>query len=92
MLISQSVKAYNASMVISGETPGANCISISTSLAVLSITFLILILPVSLAFKILSIKPPVVVEYGISLINNVFLSNSSILARIRTFPPLPPPL
>ena len=47
-------------MVLSEETPGAKCTKISTSFAVLSSTFLILILPLSLAFKMLSITVEVV--------------------------------
>ena len=54
--ISQSVKAYNASMVISGEIPAASSMVISTSAAVLSVTFFIFILPVSLALIIESIN------------------------------------
>ncbi len=50
MHTSQSVKAYNASIVISGEIPGASSIMISTSAAVLSVTFFILIFPWSFAF------------------------------------------
>ena len=34
--ISQSEKAYSASIVLSGDTPGGRCIRISTSSAVLS--------------------------------------------------------
>ena len=89
---SQSVKAYKASMVTSGEIPGAKCTIISTFLAVLSSIFLILILPLSLADIILSIKLPVVVEKGTSVMAKVFLSFSIILARTRTLPPRWPSL
>ncbi|MCY1521707.1 hypothetical protein D9M68_565320 [compost metagenome] len=58
---SQAVKAYSASMVTSGEIPGASWTTISTLAAVLSSIFLILILPLSFADKILSITDPVVV-------------------------------
>ena len=60
MLISQSVNAYRASIVLSDETPGAKCTRISTSLAVLSSTFLILIFPFSFARRIESIRVEVV--------------------------------
>ena len=63
---SQAVNAYNASMVLSGEIPLGKWTRISTSAAVLSSIFLILILPLSLAFKIESIKEEVVVLKGIS--------------------------
>ena len=53
---SQLVKANSPSIVLSGETPFGRWIRISTSEAVLSSIFLILILPFSLAFKIESIK------------------------------------
>lgn len=64
ILISQSVKAYKASMVLSEETPGARCTKISTSLAVLSSTFLILIFPLSFAFRMDSITVEVVFHTG----------------------------
>ena len=79
-------------MAKSGLIPGANCTSISTSLAVLSITFLTLIFPLSLALIILSMSDPVVVPKGISLINNVDLSFSSILERTRILEPFLPSL
>ena len=63
--VSQDENAYNPSMVLSGDTPVGKCIKISTSLAVLSSIFLILILPLSFAFKIESISDDVVVEKGI---------------------------
>ncbi len=84
---SQSVNAYNASTVWSTETPAGNWISISTRSAVLSTTFRILILPLSLALRIESIIPPVVVPKGISRMMRAFLSFSSIRARQRIFPP-----
>ena len=62
---SQSVKAYSASIVLSGEIPGGRYINISTFSAVLSSIFLILIFPLSLAFSILSINDEVLVEKGI---------------------------
>ena len=89
---SQSVKAYSASMVISGDTPGASLIRISMSLAVLSITCLILIFPLSLALTIESIKDVVVVPKGISRIAIVLESTSSMVARTLTFPPRCPSL
>ena len=92
MLISQSVKAYNASIVLSEETPGARCTRISTLRAVLSSTFLILIFPLSFAFRIDSIKVEVVFPYGISLITSVLLSSFVILARTFTEPPRSPSL
>ncbi|MNY37247.1 hypothetical protein D3C86_1717950 [compost metagenome] len=84
---SQAVKANSASIVTSGDIPGARCTIISTNSAVLSSIFLILIFPLSLAATTLSINPPVVVPKGISVIANVFLSRSSIFARTRIFPP-----
>lgn len=41
MEVSHAVKAYNASMVLSGEIPDGKCTNISTSAAVLSSIFLI---------------------------------------------------
>ena len=73
--VSQFVKAYKASMVLSGEIPEGKCTNISTSAAVLSSIFFILIFPLSLAFKIESIKDDVLVPKGISDITKVFLSN-----------------
>ena len=61
MEFSQLVKAYKASMVLSGDNPEGRCIKISTSAAVLSSIFLIFILPLSLALRIESIKEDVVV-------------------------------
>src|ERR1017187_5783305 len=90
--ISQSVNAYNASMVISGEIPGARSMLISTSAAVLSVTFFILIFPLSFALMMLSISWVVVVPYGTSFINKVFLSNCSIRALTLTLPPRTPSL
>ena len=92
ILISQSVKAYKASMVLSEETPGARCTKISTSLAVLSSTFLILIFPLSFAFRMDSITVEVVFPYGISEITNVLLSSLPIFARTFTDPPRSPSL
>ena len=63
---SQSVKAYRASIVLSGETPGNKCTIISASMEVLSSIFLILILPLSFALITDSINDPVVVPKGIS--------------------------
>ena len=54
--ISQFVNAYNASIVTLGEIPFIRLIIISTSCAVLSSIFLILIFPLLLAFIIESIK------------------------------------
>ena len=59
--LSQSVKAYKASMVLSGDIPAGRWTSISTDAAVLSSIFLIFILPLSFALRIFSIKPVVVV-------------------------------
>ena len=85
---SQSVKAYKASIVLSEETPGASWINISTSRAVLSSIFLILIFPFSLALIMLSIKLEVVRPKGISVIFSALLLLSfSIFALILTFPP-----
>ena len=87
---SQLVKAYKASMVLSGDNPEGKCTKISTSAAVLSSIFLTFIFPLSFAFKIESIRDDVVVANGISVITNVFLSNWDILARTRTLPPRKP--
>ena len=89
---SQFVNAYKASIVVSGDTFGGKCTKISTSAAVLSSIFFILIFPFSLALIILSINEVVVVENGISLITNVFLSSCAILALTLTLPPLFPSL
>ena len=59
-LTSQSVNAYRASNILSGDTLFARWTTTSTLSAVLSSTFLILILPLSLAFKMLSMSDPVV--------------------------------
>ena len=90
MVTSQSVKANKAPIILSGLTLFAKWTTISTSLAVLSSTFLILILPLSLAFKILSISELVVTPNGSSRITSVLLSAFSILPRTRTLPPLNP--
>ena len=79
-------------MAKSGLIPDANCTSISTSFAVLSMTFLTLIFPLSLALMILSISDPVVVPKGISLISKVDLSFSSIFERTRIRDPFLPSL
>ena len=89
---SQSVKAYKASSVLSGETPGAKWMITSTFAEVLSSIFFILIFPFSFAFKTDSIKDPVVVPNGISCITSVLLSTFLIFARTRTFPPRSPSL
>ena len=60
MFTSQSVKAYKASSVLSDDTPGVRCTKISTFPAVLSSTFLTLIFPFSMAFRIESINEDVV--------------------------------
>ena len=62
-------------MVLSGDMSFGRCIKISTWEEVLSSMRLILILPWSLAFKILSINEDVFVPKGISFITKVFLSN-----------------
>ena len=54
--ISQLVKLYSASIVLSGDIPGGILIAISTCSAVLSSTFLILIFPLSFALRIDWIK------------------------------------
>ena len=61
---SQLVKAYSASIVVSGEMPGAKCINISTSRAVLSSILRIFILPLSLAIIIDSINEVVFTPNG----------------------------
>ena len=73
MEVSQFVNAYRASIVLSGEMPEGKWISISTSAAVLSSIFFILILPLSLALSMESIKDDVVVLNGISVMTKVFL-------------------
>jgi len=88
--ISQSVNANRASIVISGETPDAKSMTISTSCAVLSTTCLILIFPLSLALMMLSMSPVVVTPKGNSRIISVFLSVFSILALTFTLLPLLP--
>ena len=62
---SQFVKANNPSIVLSGETPLGRCTKTSTSEDVLSSIFFILILPLSFAFKIDSIRDVLVVVKGI---------------------------
>ena len=57
---SQLVKAYRASMVLSGDTSFCSVMLISTPLLDMSSTFLILILPLSLALMIESIRLSVV--------------------------------
>ena len=86
--ISQSEKAYKASMVLSGETPAGRCIRISTNSAVLSSIFLILIFPLSLALITESINVEVVVANGSSVIFNNLASTCSIRARTFILPPL----
>ena len=56
ILTSQLVNAYSASIVMSGEVPFIRWITISTFSEVLSSIFLILILPLSLALIIDSIR------------------------------------
>ena len=90
ILTSQSVKANNAPMVLSGLTLLAKCTTTSTSLAVLSSTRLILILPLSLAFKMLSISEPVVTPKGSSRMTKVLLSSFSMRQRTRIRPPRRP--
>ena len=93
ILISQSVKAYSASMVLSDELPGANCTSMRASSAVKSSTLRILIFPFCTARVIVSMILDVVVPYGISVIIRVLLSSDFwILARIRIAPPRSPSL
>ena len=87
MLISQSVNAYSASIVLSLDTPGANCTRISTLSDVLSSTLRILIFPLSTALRIDSITKGVVFPKGISVIVRVLLSSDfEIFARILTRP------
>ncbi len=88
METSQSVNAYNASTVTSGDVPGVNSIAISTSAAVLSVTFLIFIFPLSFALIMESISEVVVVPKAICLMRIVFLSATSIFARARILLPL----
>ena len=66
--------------------------TISTSLAVLSSTRLILILPLSFAFKMLSISELVVTPNGNSRMTKVLLSAFSMRPRTRTLPPRNPSL
>ena len=54
MVVSQSVKAYRASMVLSGDTSAGRWMMISTWSVVMSSIFLILIFPLSFAFRMLS--------------------------------------
>ena len=92
MLVSQSVKAYKASIILSGEILGARWMIISTFAEVLSSTFFIFIFPLSLALRMLSINEPVVEPKGISVITSVFLSALLILALHRILPPRKPSL
>ena len=69
--ISQLVKLYSASIVLSGDIPEGIVIKISTFSAVLSSTFLILIFPRSFALRIDCINEDVVVEKGNSEIISV---------------------
>ena len=92
MDVSHVVNANSPSIVLSGETPVGKWTKTSTSFAVLSSIFLILILPLSFAFKIDSISEDVVVENGISFITRVFLFNWLILALTFIRPPLKPSL
>ena len=73
--VSQAVNAKRASMVLSGDILAGRWIRISTSAAVLSSILLIFILPLSLAFKMESIREDVVVLNGISRMTKVFLSS-----------------
>lgn len=66
--------------------------AISTFSAVLSSTFLILILPLSFALIIESIRLPVLVPKGISVIKRVLASAFLILALTLILPPLKPSL
>ena len=59
--ISQSVNAYSASIVTSGDTSGLRVISMRTVAAVLSSMCLIFILPFSLALFMDSVRLSVVV-------------------------------
>lgn len=88
----QSVNAYNASIVLSGDTSGWRWIRISTLSEVLSSIFLILIFPFSFALIILSIRSPVVLEKGSSVTISVCLSFWVILALALTLPPRCPSL
>ena len=92
MEFSQEVKANNASIVLSGEIPAGKWTRISTSAAVLSSIFLILILLFSLALRMESISEEVVVPNGTSVITSVFLLSCDILALQRTLPPRNPSL
>ena len=92
ILCSQLVNAYSASMVLSGETPFGKWITISTFSAVLSSIFFTRSFPLSFAFKTLSIKEPVVVPKGISVITKVLSSSFFILALTLILPPLNPSL
>ena len=66
--------------------------TISTFSAVLSSIFLILILPLSVADMIDSIRVVVLVENGSSVITKVLVSSLLIFALTLTFPPLIPSL
>ena len=92
ILTSQLVNANRASIATSDETPCFKWTNISTSLAVLSSTFFILIFPETFAFRMVSIRLPVVVLYGTDVMESVDLSTTLISALRRIFPPLDPPL
>ena len=84
---SQSVKAYRASMVLSGDTSFGRWMTMFTFPAVRSSIFLILIFPFSFAFRMESMTICVVFPNGISVMAMVFLSSFSIRARTLTVPP-----
>ena len=71
---SQEVNAYRASIALSLEVPGCRLIMILAVREVLSSTRLILILPLSLAFIMVSMRVSVVSPNGISVIARVLLS------------------
>ena len=79
-------------MVLSDDSSLATWITISTLSAVRSSTFLILILPFSLALIIDSLIDSEVVENGISVITSVRLSTFEMRARTFTAPPRKPSL
>src|SRR5690554_3301365 len=89
---SQSVNAYRASMVLSGDDPAGKWIIISTFCAVLSSIFRIFIFPLSTAFRIDSIRVEVFFPKGISEMIRVLASTLLILALTLTAPPLNPSL
>ena len=92
MEISQSVKAYKASIVLSLEVPGVRCNCISTSDAVISSTLRIFIFPFSTALVIDSWSELAVLVKGISRMTSVLLSIFSTLARTFKEPPRCPSL